>query len=165
MNKLVRFFATLGPAGFSPFAPATVGSAVVAAIGWFLPVPPIGVTIGLIVVGTAIAVWLAGEAEKELGHDAGPIVCDEAVGQTLALLFVPHNLAAFAFSFFLFRVFDVWKPFGAREIQRLPGGFGIVADDVIAGITSCVVFHLLTVAAIRFLAWDPWAWARTILPF
>ena len=42
----------------------------------------------------------------------------------------------------LFRVFDVWKPLGAREIQRLPGGWGVVADDVIAGLTACGAFHL-----------------------
>lgn len=150
------FFATLGPSGWAPFAPATVGSAVVAGIGWFVPVPPLWVTLVLIAIGTAIAVWLAGEAEKELGHDAKPIVCDEAVGQSLALLFVPHTLAAFAFSFFLFRVFDVWKPLGAREIQVLPGGLGIVADDFIAGLTSCAVFHGLTLLAMRVWHVSPW---------
>ncbi len=143
MKALVRFIATLGPSGYAPIAPATAGSAVVAAIGWFLPVPPLAVTIALILAGTAVAIWVCGEAEKELGHDAHPIVADEAVGQTLSLLFVPHTLVAFALSFFLFRVFDVWKPLGAREAQALPGGFGIVADDVIAGVTTCVVFHLL----------------------
>lgn len=143
MRTLVRFLATLGPSGYAPIAPATAGSAVVAAIGWFLPVPPLGVTLALLAAGTALAIWVCGEAEKELGHDAHPIVADEAVGQTIALLFVPHSLPAFALSFFLFRVFDVWKPLGAREAQALPGGFGIVADDVIAGITTCAVVHIL----------------------
>ena len=66
---------------------------------------------------------------------------DEAVGQSIALLFVPHTLLAFAAAFVLFRIFDIWKPLGAREVQRLPGGVGVVADDVIAGITSCAAFH------------------------
>jgi len=165
LNPVVRFFATLGPAGYVPIAPATAGSAVVAAIGFFLPVPPLAVAIALILAGTAVAVWLAGEAEKELGHDAKPIVCDEAVGQSLALLFVPHQAAAFAFSFLLFRIFDVWKPLGAHQAQKLPGGFGIVADDFIAGLTSCAAFHLLTVGSIRFLGFDPWGWAASTLPF
>ena len=143
MRGLIRFLATLGPSGYAPIAPATAGSAVVAAIGWFIyPAPPLPVTLALLAIGTAIAIWVCGAAEKELGHDAHPIVADEAVGQTIALLFVPHNLFAFAAAFVLFRIFDVWKPLGAREIQALPGGFGIVADDVIAGITSCAVFHL-----------------------
>ena len=142
MRGLVRFVATLGPAGYAPVAPATAGSALVALIGWFLPVPPLLAVLALLVAGGAVAVWIAGEAEKELGHDAKPIVVDEAVGQSLALLFVPHTVVAFAAAFVLFRIFDVWKPLGAREIQQLPGGLGVVADDVIAGLTACGVFHL-----------------------
>ena len=142
MKALVRARATLGPAGFVPIAPATAGSAVIALIGWFLPVPPIAITFALLVLGTALAVWIAGEAEKEFGHDARPIVIDEAVGQSIALLFVPHVWWAFAAAFVLFRVFDVWKPLGANQAQKLPGGLGIVADDVIAGIVACGVFHL-----------------------
>ena len=142
MNPLLRAVATLGPAGYAPIAPATAGSAVVALVGWFLPVPPLWVTLALLVVGTGFAVWAAGEAEKQLGHDAKPIVIDEAVGQSLALLFVPHAWWAFAAAFVLFRLFDVWKPLGAREAQALPGGLGVVADDVIAGITACAAFHV-----------------------
>lgn len=165
MKGLVRFLATLGPAGWVPIAPATAGSALVAGIGWFLPVPPLAVTLGLIAVGTLIAVALAGEAEKELGHDAKPIVCDEAVGQSLALLFVPHTLAAFFFSFVLFRIFDVWKPLGAREAQALPGGWGITADDFIAGLTSCGVFHGLTWLGTRALNASPWDLIAARMPF
>jgi len=156
VKSVTRFLATLGPAGWAPVAPATAGSAVVAAIGWFLPVPALPITLVLIAVGTALAIWVAGEAEKELGHDAKPIVADEAVGQSLALLWVPHAWPAFVLSFVLFRIFDVWKPLGAREAQRLPGGFGIVADDFIAGITSCATFHALTLIATRVLHHSPW---------
>lgn len=156
MKAFAKFLATLGPVGSAPIAPATAGSFVVALIGWFLPVPPLWVTCALLVVGTAIAVWAAGEAEKVLGHDAKPIVIDEAVGQTIALLFVPHTIAAFLFSFFLFRGFDVWKPLGAREIQVLPGGFGVVADDVIAGATACAFFHAVTFAATQMMHASPW---------
>ena len=90
MRSLLRFLATFGPVGYAPMAPATAGSAVVALIGWFLPVPSAALALALIAVGAAVAVWIAGEAEKDLGHDARPIVIDEAVGQSLALLFVPH---------------------------------------------------------------------------
>lgn len=141
MKALVRHLATLGPAGWLPVAPASWGSLLVAAIGWFVPPPPLPVALGLLVAGGAAAVWICGAAERELGHDAHPIVADEAVGQSLALLLVPHSLAAFAVSFALFRVFDVWKPLGAREAQALPGGLGIVADDVIAGLAACATFH------------------------
>ena len=142
MNPFVRALATLGPAGFVPIAPATAGSALVALIGWFLPVPPLAITLVLLALGTALAVWIAGEAEKEFGHDAKPIVIDEAIGQSIALLFVPHVWWAFAAAFVLFRIFDVWKPLGANQAQKLPGGLGIVADDVIAGIVACGTIHL-----------------------
>jgi phosphatidylglycerophosphatase A len=93
-------------------------------------------------VGAVLAIWVAGEAEKDLGHDAHPIVADEVIGQSVALILVPHTIAAFAISFVLFRIFDIWKPLGAREAQALSGGIGVVADDVIAGVTACGVFHL-----------------------
>src|SRR5204863_4664899 len=92
VRAVLRFFATFGPVGSAPLAPATAGSAVVAAIGWFIPPPTLIVAIALIAVGAVIAIWCAGEAEKDLGHDAKPIVIDEAVGQSLALLLVPHRL-------------------------------------------------------------------------
>ena len=141
MKRPVVWLASLGPAGWSKVAPATAGSALVATVGWFLPVPSLPIFFALLAAGTLVAVWAAGEAEKDLGHDAGPIVIDEAIGQTLALLFAPHRLGVFVLAFFLFRLFDIWKPLGAREAQALPGGWGIVADDVIAGITTMLALH------------------------
>ncbi len=142
MRRALQAVATFGPVGYAPVAPATAGSAVVALAGWFIPAPGLGEALALLGVGTVVAVWAAGEAEKDLGHDARPIVIDEAVGQSIALLFVPHTILAFILSFLLFRIFDVWKPLGARQVQSLAGGMGVVADDVIAGLTACGVFHL-----------------------
>jgi phosphatidylglycerophosphatase A len=143
LSRFLLFSATLGPIGYAPFAPATAASAAVALVGWFLPVPAWPVSLTLLLLGTAAAIFVAGEAETVLGLDAKPIVIDEVVGQSIALLFVPHTAAAFLGSFFLFRLFDVWKPLGARAIQRLPGGYGVVADDVIAGATACGALHAI----------------------
>ena len=150
MSALARFIATLGPVGSAPLAPATAASAVVVLVGYFVPVPALGVALLLVLLCAALAVWSAGESEKALGHDAKPIVIDEVVGQSLALLFVPHTPLAFLAAFVLFRAFDVLKPLGAREIQRLPGGWGVVADDVVAGLTACGAFHLGVWALHRF---------------
>ena len=98
MRGLLRVLATFGPVGYTPIAPATAGSAVVALAGWFIPAPGLAEALALIGVGTVVAAWAAGEAEKDLGHDAKPIVIDEAIGQSLALLFVPHTIVAFATS-------------------------------------------------------------------
>jgi len=152
VKRPVVWLASLGPAGWSPVAPATVGSALVTAIAWFTPVPSLPVALAVLALGTLVAVWVAGEAEKDLGHDAGPIVIDEAVGQSLALLFAPHRPLVFVAAFVLFRIFDVWKPLGAREAQALPGGWGVVADDVIAGLTTLLVVQGLLAAQAR-LGW------------
>jgi phosphatidylglycerophosphatase A len=142
VKRLIRFVATLGPIGFAPVAPATVASAVVTLIGWFLPVPALAVALLLIALGTLGAFWICGEVEKDLGHDAHPIVADEVIGQSLALLFAPHTAIAFLGAFVLFRIFDVWKPLGAHQAQSLPGGIGVVADDMIAGLAACGTLHL-----------------------
>ena len=153
MKRLYRFVATLGPVGSAPLAPATAASLVTAAIGWFLPVPNLLLALALILLGFFVAVKCAGAAEKELGHDAKPIVIYEVVGQSIALLGVPHQLWAFAASFVLFRVFDVWKPLGAREAQKLPGGWGVSADDVIAGVVANVAFHVSRLAVAKAFGW------------
>jgi phosphatidylglycerophosphatase A len=142
VKTLVRWIATLGPIGYAPVAPATAGSAVVALAFLLAPPVPLPVYAAMILGGIAFAIWIADEAEKQLGHDAHPIVIDEVVGQMLSLVMVPHTWIAYGISFLLFRIFDVWKPLGAREAQELPGGTGVVTDDVIAGATACAVFHL-----------------------
>ncbi len=146
MRTFGKWLAMLGPVGLVPGPRATYGSAVVAAIGWFLPAMPmipVWLYAVLLVAGTLVAIWAAGEAEHDLGHDANAISIDEAVGMSITLLFVPHNVVAFVVAFFLFRLFDIWKPLGAREAQALPGGLGVVADDAIAGVVSCVAFHAI----------------------
>jgi phosphatidylglycerophosphatase A len=151
LKPLVRVLSTLGFIGYLPVAPATWASAVVALVGYFLPVPALPVAIAILLAGASIAVWICGEAEKELGHDAHPIVADEVVGQSIALLGVAHDPVSFAASFALFRIFDIWKPLGAREAQRLRGGWGVVADDVIAGFTACAALHAAWALGARLL--------------
>ena len=151
MKRPATWLATLGPVGYAPVAPATAASAVVVAIGWFLPVLPLAGALALLAVGTLVAVWAAGEAEHELGHDAGPIVIDEVIGQSIALLFAPHRIGVFIAAFFLFRLFDIWKPLGAHQAQALPGGWGVVADDVIAGVTACAALHAAWALGARLL--------------
>ena len=141
MKAVLRALATLGPVGYFPIAPASAASAVVVLIAWFTPSPPLPVALVMIAVGAALAVWASSEAEETLGHDAKGIVADEAVGQSLALLLLPRAPIAFAAAFVLFRLFDVWKPLGVRGLQRLPRGYGVVADDVAAGILACAAFH------------------------
>ena len=155
MDALARLIATFFGAGKFPVAPATFASAIVAGIlfalgsgpdpqahGW----PLIEAIIILALLPVSIAA--AHRAEKTLGHDASPIVIDEVVGQMIALWMVPRDWTWVLAAFLLFRLFDIWKPLGANEAQNLPGGFGIVADDVMAGIYACLVLQAA-------LAWAP----------
>jgi len=84
----------------------------------------------------AVGVWAAGEAEKFFGRtDPGAVVIDEVVGQMITFLLLPHATWKWLLAgFVLFRVFDVIKPFPARQAEQLPRGWGIMIDDVAAGL-------------------------------
>ena len=92
---------------------------------------------------TVLGVWAADEAERALGaKDPGAIVVDEVAGMTLSVLALPPTPAVLAAGFVLFRIFDVLKPFPANVAQRLPGGAGVVVDDLIAGVYAAALLHL-----------------------
>ena len=97
------------------------------------------VLVAVIVVGT----WAAAEAERTLGtKDPGAIVVDEVAGMTLSVLTLPLTPAVVAAGFVLFRIFDVVKPFPANVAQRLPGGAGVMLDDLIAGLYALALLLL-----------------------
>lgn len=156
---LPRFIATSFGAGYWPYGPGTAG-AVVGLILW-LPLSLTGhvtgtflATLGLIVVFTALGIWSAGIAERYWGPDPSRVVMDETVGQWIAMLPLsvfaaqPCPLASGGFwlwavaSLLLFRFFDIVKPLGVRKMEDLPGGTGIMADDILAGIYSAVILAL-----------------------
>jgi phosphatidylglycerophosphatase A len=93
---------------------------------------------------TVIGFWAASRAEKVLGnHDPKCVVIDEWAGMLVALIGVPPDLKSYLWAFFFFRVYDVIKPPPARQAEHLPGGYGIVLDDVFAGFYSLITFHVL----------------------
>ena len=135
--------------GRAPLAPGTAASALTAVVLWLLQLswPAL---LALLIVVTALGTWAAEQAERALGggKDPGAIVIDEVAGMTLSVLAVPLSLPALLVAFLLFRVFDVVKPFPANVSQRLHGGLGVMADDLVAG------FYALALALLaRFLGW------------
>lgn len=140
--------------GLSPFAPGTAGSAFSLAVAWLLArafsitPPSLPAAAGLLMSGLlvgAAAVPLSTRAARALrAKDPGCIVIDEIAGQLLASAAVPlfrypsarTEILAWVGSFLLFRVFDVWKPGAIRRLQDLPEGWGIVADDIAAGLLA-----------------------------
>jgi phosphatidylglycerophosphatase A len=89
-----------------------------------------------------LGVKSAKELENEWGHDPAKVVVDEVIGVWIAMLGVPFSLLNLAVAFVLFRIFDIWKPLGIRQMERLPGGWGVMMDDVLAGIYSMILMHL-----------------------
>ncbi|NLX30125.1 MAG: phosphatidylglycerophosphatase A [Deltaproteobacteria bacterium] len=134
--------------GYSPFAPGTAGTLV--AIPLYLALSSLSWPLYLVSVSllTLLAVHASGEAEKIFGRKDSPrIVIDEIVGLLWSLAFVAQTGWRIAAAFFLFRMFDILKPPPARWCQdRLPGGWGVVGDDVMAGLWANVALQ----AALRF---------------
>lgn len=140
-RTLPVWVATVAGAGYFPVAPGTAGSAVAVVLVAVLDAIPltqeghVALLALLVALIFFLGVWAAGQSEKFFGRtDPGHVVIDEVAGQMVALLLVPHAswkllLAGFA----LFRLFDVTKPFPAGRAERLPGGWGIMLDDLVAG--------------------------------
>ena len=135
------WIATAGGAGYFPIAPGTAGSIVGVAVVVGLAQLPLhgAAAVGVLAASTmalfAAGVWAAGEAEKFFGRtDPGQVVIDEVAGQMLTFLLFPHATWKWLLGgFLLFRAFDIIKPFPARQAERIPRGWGIMVDDVIAG--------------------------------
>jgi phosphatidylglycerophosphatase A len=126
-------------AGYSPVASGTVGSFVTAVAIWLLPLTPLRIGIALIVV-VLVGMWAGSRVERVLGRkDPGVIVIDEVAGMLLSMIMLPRTLPVLITAFLLFRLFDIWKPFPARESQALTGGVGVMVDDLIAGLYTLVL--------------------------
>jgi phosphatidylglycerophosphatase A len=88
-----------------------------------------------------IGIWSAAKVEKEWGHDSNRVVIDEIAGMMITLLLVPVNIGYGIAGLLLFRFFDIVKPLGIKRAERLHGGAGVMADDVVAGIYAWIVLH------------------------
>ena len=100
------------------------------------------ITAGLIVVIAALGIFASAKVANSLGvEDPGEIVIDELVGQWIAVLAIPDHLGYWLAAFLLFRIFDIWKPWIIDKSQYLPGGWGIMMDDVLAGLLAFVLIQ------------------------
>ena len=157
-RDLVLAVATLGPLGGRLPAPGTWGSAAgLLYFALFFQRASIGATLAASAVGAYLAVAFCGEAELRLRKkDPGEIILDEVIVMPLCflgwrtMLGVAPPWALWLAGFALFRLFDIAKPFGIRRLQLLPGGWGVVADDVAAALAACATLHV-----------GVWAWSRS----
>lgn len=148
IDRIAAVIATAGGAGFAPKAPGTAGSIVgillygameaAGAGAWF-----VHVILFFLIAGTLAA----SRVETFWGHDSQRIVVDEVVGQMMVFGYVAGRMPLSVFNvvigFLLFRVFDIVKPFPLRRLERLPGGAGVMADDVGAGLYGLGLLTLI----------------------
>jgi phosphatidylglycerophosphatase A len=131
--------ASVGGAGYAPIASGTVGSLVAAVALWFVPFTPWSLAIACLLV-TLVGIWASSRVERLVDKkDPGIIVIDEVVGMMISVLVLPRTLPVLVAAFFLFRLFDIWKPFPAHQSQSFTGGVGVMLDDMIAGVYTLVL--------------------------
>lgn len=156
MRKLVYFLAFGLGAGKAPVAPGTFGTLV--GIPVYLLLQPLSaLTYALVVlILFVLGVWLCQVTERDLGvHDHPGIVWDEIVGYLITMFMVPAGWIWIVLGFILFRLFDIWKPFPIRQIERrIRGGLGNMLDDVLAAVYALAVMH--TVIYLSGTAVAPW---------
>lgn len=135
MYRIAQQIATCFMIGYAPCCPGTIASALTALV--FFLAPPLsllGVVLCLLL-GMPLSVWAAGYLEKHQAiKDPSYIVIDEFMGMFIALIALPKVWWVYLIAFILFRIFDIFKPFPVYCAEQLPGGIGIVLDDVIAGL-------------------------------
>lgn len=142
MKLLTKLWATTFGSGFSPVAPGTAGALV--GLGIYAILPPFSNGVFLVIISVIFfsGVWVSTRMEKEYGHDAQLINIDEVVGVLIALYNFEKTWPILLAGFALFRLFDIWKPYPVNRVQDLPRGWGVMMDDVLAGVMANLVLRL-----------------------
>jgi len=133
--------------GFFPKAPGTFATFIALILYWFLS--PVLTELGIYtVLASSIILFIffsivTSYAEKILGKDAGCIVIDELFGYFLSVIFLPINIVIAIAAFIIFRLLDIFKPFPINKSQELKDGWGVMIDDVIAGLFTFVIIKVV----------------------
>lgn len=145
-----RLISTCLGIGYTPKGGGTV-AAVVCCIGWYFAwaggnehfLAQVLVTVFI----TAIGIYSAGKMEPYWGEDSYRVVIDEVAGMCLTLLFVPVRWQYVAVGLVLFRFFDIAKPLGIRKMERIGGGWGVMMDDLLAGLYANLLLQIVVIWA------------------
>jgi len=145
MSYIILLLATGFGVGYSPFAPGTAGTLLTIPIYLFLSSIPSPLYELTLVTFFFLSCWIAEKAETYFGkRDDARIVMDEMMGFLITMLWVPKTALFVISGFFLFRFFDILKPFPIRRMEkRWRGGYGVVLDDVLAGIYSNIILQIV----------------------
>lgn len=140
-----HFFALGFGSGLARWAPGTAGSIVALPIAWVMAPLPSFTQLAIVAILFAIGCYICATTSRNLGVvDHGSIVWDEIVAMILILIFTPFNWVWWLIAFLLFRLFDIWKPYPIKQFDAaLKNGFGVMFDDLLAGIYALICVQIL----------------------
>lgn len=144
MIKLHEILSSFFGIGYIRKGGGTV-AAIATALIWYVAValPDSGIAIGAVLLVIVYGIWAGNVVEKKWGKDSSKVVIDEVAGMLVALLFIPVTVLNVFVALVLFRFFDILKPLLIRRLEKLPSGWGVMGDDVLAGIYSNIVLQVL----------------------
>jgi len=139
MRNVNFLIATFFGIGKMPVAPGTWASVAAAPLFWLLMDQPLWVFGLVLVVVYFVGVYTSSQYEKQIGQkDPSSAVIDEVLGVGVAMFNIPHQWPYAVMAVILFRIFDIWKPYPIRRLEQLPAGWGIMTDDLLAGVYAWV---------------------------
>ncbi len=143
VSFFTKFIATGLFSGYVPIAPGTAGS-FVGLLLYMIPGMEAPLTLGVVTVVIFFAGIVASkQMEKTFGEDPSIVVIDEVVGMWISLLFLPKGMWIALLAFLFFRIFDIFKPPPARQLEPLKNGWGIMLDDVVAGVYANIAVQII----------------------
>ena len=141
-RSLIKLFSTFFYIGYFPEAQGSAATLIGIIIGYCLKDDPVFYVLTFLVI-TIFGFWSAGKMEKIVGEKDPPcIVIDEVTGVMIAFFMLPWNWSIVWTAFFLFRAFDMFKIYPANKLESVPGGIGVMMDDIVAGIYTNVTMQL-----------------------
>lgn len=144
INWFDKFFGSGFFTGYIPFASGTFGSLVASIIYFLIPgTDNILILSSMIIIFFLYGVYVSYKFENFYGKDPAECTIDEVVGTWIALLNIPKSFLLVVISFFIWRALDIIKPFPARKSESLPGGWGIMVDDVISAFYTFLIMQIL----------------------
>ena len=143
INFFEKFIGSGFYTGYSPYISGTVGS-LAALIIYLIPgFEQLFVIIPAIIIFMVYGIYLGNKFDVEYGKDPAQCTVDEVVGMWISLVALPKSIDIIVSAFILWRILDIIKPPPARNLERLKGGLGIMIDDVISGIYTLIIMHLV----------------------
>ncbi len=143
INSIDKFFGSGFYTGYSPFASGTVGSFAALLIYYIPGFENLYIILPLTLIFFLYGVYVGNKFEKVYGKDPSQCTIDEVVGTWISLILLPKTVFISLTAFFIWRILDIIKPQPARKMEKMQGGLGIMMDDVVSGIYTLLIMHLL----------------------